>query len=277
MPTMSVTFNGQIHHVLVRGGPGGYEKFVQDIRDMFAITEELDMHLAFDCADPVSGQLVKLNGSGAFQAAVHCATISAAKRLRTHTPAPVSRSNSDASTSTTAPRMPPGREAAPSSVTRQTSRLSQEAPMPATVTTRAQARRSTASRRRSSASDAIVSRAIPMDTDDAASVASAEASLDASTPLMESLLLMADASEMPTEADVAALGGEYALDTPAKCSMLQTWLERVKRTLTEEGGAALAASTLAASLTDPVTAQLLTLQCRIQNLLAELQPSVSTR
>lgn len=33
--------------------------------------------------------------------------------------------------------------------------------------------------------------------------------------------MQADASEMPTEADVAALGGEYALDTPAKCSMLQ--------------------------------------------------------
>ncbi|KAK9811119.1 hypothetical protein WJX73_003837 [Symbiochloris irregularis] len=80
-PTMSVTFNGMIHHILVKGGPDGYRKFVDDIRTMFGITEELDMHLAFDCADPLSGQLVKLNGSGAFQAAVHCATISAAKRL----------------------------------------------------------------------------------------------------------------------------------------------------------------------------------------------------
>ena len=46
----------QIHHVLVRGGPGGYEAFVDDIRRMFGITEELDMHLAFDCADPLTGQ-----------------------------------------------------------------------------------------------------------------------------------------------------------------------------------------------------------------------------
>ena len=45
----------QIHHVLVRGGPGGYEAFVDDIRRMFGITEELDMHLAFDCADPLTG------------------------------------------------------------------------------------------------------------------------------------------------------------------------------------------------------------------------------
>ena len=39
------------------------------------------MALAFDCADPVTGALVKLNGAGAYQAAVHCAAVSAAKRL----------------------------------------------------------------------------------------------------------------------------------------------------------------------------------------------------
>ncbi|KAK9831492.1 hypothetical protein WJX81_002044 [Elliptochloris bilobata] len=81
-PTMSVTFNGNVHHVTVRGGPGGYEAFIGDIRRIFGITAEHDMQLAFDCADPVSGHLVKLNGAGAYQAAVHCATISAAKRLR---------------------------------------------------------------------------------------------------------------------------------------------------------------------------------------------------
>ena len=30
----------------------------------------------------LAGNLVKLNGAGAYQAAVHCATVSAAKRLR---------------------------------------------------------------------------------------------------------------------------------------------------------------------------------------------------
>ena len=45
----------QVHHVLVHGGPGGYEDFVSSIRRIFGITTELDMHLAFDCADPVSG------------------------------------------------------------------------------------------------------------------------------------------------------------------------------------------------------------------------------
>ncbi|BDA48669.1 hypothetical protein COCOBI_12-3510 [Coccomyxa sp. Obi] len=81
-PTMSVTFNGQVHHVTVKGGPNGYSDFIRDIQSIFGITTEHDMQLAFDCADPISGQLLKLNGAGAYQAAVHCATISAAKRLR---------------------------------------------------------------------------------------------------------------------------------------------------------------------------------------------------
>jgi hypothetical protein len=79
-PTMSVTFNGAVHHVVVRGGPGGYDAFIADVRAIFGIDGASAMQLAFDCADPVSGALVKLNGAGAYHAAVHCASISAAKR-----------------------------------------------------------------------------------------------------------------------------------------------------------------------------------------------------
>ena len=80
-PTMSVTFNGVVHHIVVRGGPNGYAAFVADVRRIFGIDAGHDMQLAFDCADPVTGGLVKLNGAGAYQAAVHCAAISAAKRM----------------------------------------------------------------------------------------------------------------------------------------------------------------------------------------------------
>ena len=82
-PTMSVTFNGVVHHIVVRGGPNGYAAFVSDVRRIFHIDAGHDMQLAFDCADPVTGALVKLNGAGAYQAAVHCAAISAAKRMAT--------------------------------------------------------------------------------------------------------------------------------------------------------------------------------------------------
>ena len=45
----------QIHHVEVRNGEGAYDAFLSEIRRIFCITEDHDMQLAFDCADPVTG------------------------------------------------------------------------------------------------------------------------------------------------------------------------------------------------------------------------------
>ena len=48
----------------VHAGAGGYEDFTQAIREIFRIpAEHLELHLAFDCADPVSGALPS-SGSG---------------------------------------------------------------------------------------------------------------------------------------------------------------------------------------------------------------------
>ena len=46
----------QVHHVRVKGGPNGYRDFVADIQSIFGITTEHDMQLAFDCADPMTGE-----------------------------------------------------------------------------------------------------------------------------------------------------------------------------------------------------------------------------
>lgn len=46
----------QVHHVRVKGGPNGYADFVRDIQSIFGITAEHDMQLAFDCADPMTGE-----------------------------------------------------------------------------------------------------------------------------------------------------------------------------------------------------------------------------
>ena len=46
----------QVHHVRVKGGPNGYAEFVRDIQSIFGITAEHDMQLAFDCADPITGE-----------------------------------------------------------------------------------------------------------------------------------------------------------------------------------------------------------------------------
>ncbi len=40
----------------VKGGPNGYRDFVRDIQSIFGITTEHDMQLAFDCADPITGE-----------------------------------------------------------------------------------------------------------------------------------------------------------------------------------------------------------------------------
>lgn len=40
----------------VKGGPNGYSEFVRDIQCIFGITAEHDMQLAFDCADPITGE-----------------------------------------------------------------------------------------------------------------------------------------------------------------------------------------------------------------------------
>ena len=49
----------QIHHVEVRNGEGAYDAFLTEIRRIFCITEDHDMQLAFDCADPVTGEASK--------------------------------------------------------------------------------------------------------------------------------------------------------------------------------------------------------------------------
>ncbi|KAK9865510.1 hypothetical protein WJX84_007725, partial [Apatococcus fuscideae] len=82
LPTMSVTFNDQQHHIVAQSGPGGYAAFEAEVRSIFGIEHDMDMNLIFDCAEPTTGSLLKLNGPGAFNAAVHCAKVSAAKRLR---------------------------------------------------------------------------------------------------------------------------------------------------------------------------------------------------
>lgn len=48
--------DGQVHFVTVKGGPNGYADFIRDIQNIFGITTEHDMQLAFDCADPLTGE-----------------------------------------------------------------------------------------------------------------------------------------------------------------------------------------------------------------------------
>lgn len=49
-------------------------------RELFRLPEDVDISLTFGCKEPMSGQHLKLEGMGAFDAAVHCASVAAADR-----------------------------------------------------------------------------------------------------------------------------------------------------------------------------------------------------
>ena len=78
---MAVTLNDQVHRITVRPGPEGRRRFECDIRDLFELNSQDDLEFTFDCQDPSNtSESVLLEGRRAFDAAFHCASISAARR-----------------------------------------------------------------------------------------------------------------------------------------------------------------------------------------------------
>ncbi|GFH23270.1 zygote specific ZYS1 isoform B, partial [Haematococcus lacustris] len=69
----------------------GYRKFTHDIRRAFNLPMDAELNITFTCDEPSTkddpiaseGSLLTLQGPGAYDAAVHCASISAARRALT--------------------------------------------------------------------------------------------------------------------------------------------------------------------------------------------------
>ncbi|KAK2079885.1 hypothetical protein QBZ16_002280 [Prototheca wickerhamii] len=80
---MNVNFDGLSYSFEVQPGPEGYVAFTKAIRAAFNLPGDADLNITFTCDEPTSenGGLVTLQGPGAYDAAVHCASISAARRL----------------------------------------------------------------------------------------------------------------------------------------------------------------------------------------------------
>lgn len=95
---MTVTFNGRTFFFHVEPGPEGYRKFTADVKAAFTLPDDCDLNITFTCDEPAApvaeapeevvaptgdgpASLLTLQGAGAYDAAVHCAAISAAKRL----------------------------------------------------------------------------------------------------------------------------------------------------------------------------------------------------
>ncbi len=65
----------------MRQGDEGLKEFTTRIRELFKLPAEVDISLTFGCKEPMSGHHLKLEGMGAFDAAVHCASVAAAERV----------------------------------------------------------------------------------------------------------------------------------------------------------------------------------------------------
>jgi hypothetical protein len=110
-PIMTVCHNGVSHHVLVEPGPEGQQQFQATVRRIFGLEEDDAMQLTFGCKVPGSpgerrwtaccaspagraisrsypppspppASEVTLEGWDSYDAAVHCAAISAGQRVR---------------------------------------------------------------------------------------------------------------------------------------------------------------------------------------------------
>lgn len=86
-PIMTVIHLGQTYQVQVKGGEAGKAEFDRSIRDIFGLNGGDDIQLTFGCKVPGSSTELTLEGWEAFDAAVHCASISAGLRSG-NTPSP---------------------------------------------------------------------------------------------------------------------------------------------------------------------------------------------
>lgn len=85
-PVMNVSFHGVSMCFEVQPGPEGYKKFVDEIVRAYSLPEGSEMNITFTCDEPMEPEnRLMLRGEGAYDAAVTCAAISAARRLSSMT------------------------------------------------------------------------------------------------------------------------------------------------------------------------------------------------
>eukprot|EP00877_Chromochloris_zofingiensis_P005715 jgi/Chrzof1/15144/Cz09g28230.t1 len=77
---MNVNFDNKTYSFQVAPGPDGYKQFTEAIRKAFRLPDDSELNITFTCDEPSSGALLTLSGPGAYDAAVHCASVSAARR-----------------------------------------------------------------------------------------------------------------------------------------------------------------------------------------------------
>lgn len=83
---MNVNFEGKTYSFEVKPGPAGYLQFTEAIRHAFQLPIDSELNITFTCDEPCieNGSLLTLQGPGAYDAAVYCASVSAARHQLGH-------------------------------------------------------------------------------------------------------------------------------------------------------------------------------------------------
>ena len=84
--TMAVVLNGSEYRIVCEPGEGGRAKFESEIRRLFQLADEDELEFTFDCQAPdvqgVGGGELQLHGGSAYEAAFHCASLTAALKSK---------------------------------------------------------------------------------------------------------------------------------------------------------------------------------------------------
>jgi len=74
-PVMRFCLNGQVYYIVPKPGSDGLAEFKDTVRKLCNLQEDTQLDLSFQCSDPTEGSQLNLEGDGAYDAAVHCATV----------------------------------------------------------------------------------------------------------------------------------------------------------------------------------------------------------
>uniref|UniRef100_A0A061R770 RING-CH-type domain-containing protein n=1 Tax=Tetraselmis sp. GSL018 TaxID=582737 RepID=A0A061R770_9CHLO len=82
---ITVSFVGMVRKIGVKPGPTGYASFDKSVRQAFDLPDGAKFNVSFTCEDPFDPDVsLKLKGIEAYDAAVYCAQLTAAKNLAAH-------------------------------------------------------------------------------------------------------------------------------------------------------------------------------------------------
>lgn len=83
IPVVSVHYNGVCYRLRVKPGPDGFDSFQRQLQRITGLSVLDCMQITFQCRSPDTAQELNFKGITAFDAAIHCASISAAERMAT--------------------------------------------------------------------------------------------------------------------------------------------------------------------------------------------------